>query len=313
MPPSYSNIALMKAWLEVEAGDRAGGEEGGRAVVDLFAAQGGFDEYNSPTYYGVDLYALALWRSRSSSPRLRDWGASLESALWRDVARWYHAGLANLCGPWSRSYGMDMTDYLALLGLWVVEAAAPEHPPVPELGPSIDHAHDLSLAPCVPFLGTGAPQDAAEHLREFRGERHVEQQMQGGRTATGWLAQGVMAGGMTGSAFPARGQHHPATAHWALPDRRVGWLRVVHGGVVEARAQAGVLEVECQGGRDITLVVRAPNVTAEPERGSWDLPGLRVGLGGDTRVVGVEPGDSVNKVRVAGRRLRLELAPVPQS
>ena len=68
-PPSYTNIALMKAVLMTWAGDRYGredwlrdGEAFGQAVYDLFVAHGTFDEYNSPTYYGVNFYALALWR-----------------------------------------------------------------------------------------------------------------------------------------------------------------------------------------------------------------------------------------------------------
>ena len=116
VPAWYSNIALMKAWLDVEAGRVAEGERFAEEVVEAFRTNGAFLEYGSPTYYGIDLYALALWRSRSSSPRLRAWGEEVEAALWRDVGRWYHADLRNLCGPYARAYGMDMTVYAALLG-----------------------------------------------------------------------------------------------------------------------------------------------------------------------------------------------------
>ena len=119
VPPSYSNIALMRAWLEVEHGDaerRAAAESYASEVVALFDEFGAFEEYNSPTYYGIDLYALALWARHSSSDALRRDGGRIEEAVWNDVARWWHAGLVNLCGPWSRSYGMDMRTYAALLG-----------------------------------------------------------------------------------------------------------------------------------------------------------------------------------------------------
>ena len=69
VPPNYSNIALMRAFLEVEHG-RPGAEEYAARVVALFDEHGAFEEYNSATYYGIDLYALALWRDRSSSPIL---------------------------------------------------------------------------------------------------------------------------------------------------------------------------------------------------------------------------------------------------
>ena len=54
--PQYSNIALMRAWLEEDEGFAA-------AVVDSYDEHGAFDEYNSPTYYGIDLYAISLWRT----------------------------------------------------------------------------------------------------------------------------------------------------------------------------------------------------------------------------------------------------------
>ena len=72
VPAWYSNIALMKAWLEVAHGTRAGrpevvaaGEALAAEVVRLFDRHGAFDEYNSPTYYGIDLFALRLWATRS--------------------------------------------------------------------------------------------------------------------------------------------------------------------------------------------------------------------------------------------------------
>jgi len=76
--PAYSNIALMRAWLEVEGGELMGrddvvrrGEELADAVVARFRVRVGLDEWNSPTYYGIDLYALALWRLHPPSDRFR--------------------------------------------------------------------------------------------------------------------------------------------------------------------------------------------------------------------------------------------------
>ena len=63
----YSNIALMKAWLEED-------EPFASEVVQCFDEHGAFDEYGSPTYYGIDLYALALWMRYPPAPRVRDVG-----------------------------------------------------------------------------------------------------------------------------------------------------------------------------------------------------------------------------------------------
>jgi len=73
----------MKAWLEADEDDAA-------EIVRLFNENGAFEEYNSPTYYGIDLYALALWRLHPPTERFRVWGEQLNADLWHDIARWYH-------------------------------------------------------------------------------------------------------------------------------------------------------------------------------------------------------------------------------
>ena len=107
MPPTYANIALLRAWLEAWAGstDRTFAT----AVADAFHRHGCFTEHNSPTYYGIDLLALGLWQRPDSRADLRQLGAGIEAALWIDVARWWHAGLGNLCGPYSAPTGWTCT------------------------------------------------------------------------------------------------------------------------------------------------------------------------------------------------------------
>jgi hypothetical protein len=222
--PTYSNIALMRAWLESD-------ETYASLVVDAFDEHGAFEEYGSPTYYGIDLYALALWRQFPPTPRFASWGSLLWSTLWEDIARWWHPGLRNLCGPYSRAYGMDMNRYVGLLGLWLPS------PVVPDLDAPFAHSHDLTLAPVVDVLG-GGPLCAFSD-----DERVVSQELGDGRVATGWIAPGVMIGAERGNRFRAEGQYHPATAHWARPDGSVGWLRLRHRGRLSATASPGVLEV----------------------------------------------------------------------
>jgi hypothetical protein len=281
---SYSNIALMRAWLEVEAGEREGrpewvqrGEALGRAVVERFARHGAFDEYNSPTYYGVDLYALALWCREPVSAELAEGGARIETTLWRDVARWYHAGLRNLCGPFTRSYGLDMGRYAGLLGLWVWDALGRELAPYPDLGGPFDHSHDTTMGPVVAELGAAVAPEAEASLRAFDGERTVEQVVSEelGRVATGWLSSDVMLGGERGLLGTyAMGQYMPVTAHW-----RGGALRVEHHAPTSATASPGLLVVEVQphhrdGPRPVELVVEDPRV----EAGAW--AGSRLSLTG---------------------------------
>jgi hypothetical protein len=280
--PWYSNIALMRAWLEVEHG-RPGAEEYAAEIVRLFDEHGAFEEYNSATYYGIDLYALALWRDRSSSPLLREAGARIEEAVWRDVARWYHPGMRNLCGPWSRSYGMDLTVYASLLGLWMWPALGREEAPFPPIDRPFEHAHDLTHGPLADRLGPVIPADVLPALRSFAGEHVVTQRITSSRVATGWLSERVMCGGEWGDIrASARGQFHPATVHWALPDGGVGWIRLVHPAPARAEAAPGQLRIELsphakRGPVAPELWVSSGEAGGEPWSG---LPGLDVEVEG---------------------------------
>ena len=220
--PKYSNIALMKAWLERD-------ESYAARVVEVFDRFGAFEEYGSPTYYGIDLYALALWTEHPPTPYFAEHGERITSVLWADIARWWHPGLENLCGPYSRAYGTDMRSHVALLGLWLPEVV------IPSLDADvIDHSHDLTMAPLVDLLGRRATS-----LPAFEPDRLVQQQINRYRTASGWLGEDAMLGGESGGRYPATGQYTPATAHW-----RGGNLAVRSPGAVDAAVTGpGVLRV----------------------------------------------------------------------
>ena len=290
-PASYTNIALMKAFLAVEAGERLGeagwvrkGEALAREIAAGYRRFGAFEEYNSPTYYGIDFYALSLWSVRSSSETLRSIGAELEAALWRDVARWYHAGLRNLCGPYSRTYGIDLQDYAALLALQVWAAAGRDAAPLPPLEPEAHHGHDLFLGPLTAALGARVPDDVLPHLERFQGERCVEQQVaeHPARIATGWLGEHMMIGAERSESdrYSRWGQFVPATVHWRLPSGGSGWLLMRSSAAPQASAAPGVLDFGWPAARverPLQVVVRAPG--AEPgdfQKRHWQLPGLEV-------------------------------------
>ena len=285
VPASYSNIALMKAWLDVETGRIEEGEAFAGEIVTLFRRNGAFLEYGSPTYYGIDLYALALWRSRSSSSRLREWGAEVEAALWRDVARWYNAGLRNLCGPYARAYGMDMTAYAALLGLWMWDALGADAAPFPQPDEPFEHSHDFCLGPCVSLLGSTVPEDVQPALVEPPTGHLVEQVIDAdlGFVATGWVSADRMVGGARGANARASGQYHPATMHWRAPDGSVGWLRIEHEGPLHATVRdGGALEVTTydhvrRGPCDTTVVSSHPGTF---EQDGWTFPGLTLAVTG---------------------------------
>jgi hypothetical protein len=306
---SYTNIALMSAFLLCNAGDRfaepswrEAGEALGIEVERLFRAHDAFAEYNSPTYYGVDLYALALWRSYAVSPKLQTLGVAVEADLWRDIARYYHAGLRNGCGPYDRSYGMDMRRYAALTGLWIWAAIGGADAPFPDPSQLFDHPHDFSFGPCIASVGARVPADALAHFHAFQGERLVEQVItdEPRRVATAWLGPDVMLGAEeTSASVPGRPQFHPATAHWRCPDGTIGWLRLRHTAPVDAQASPGRLSITCPAPEGpVAFQCTAPGIApAAIQPNLWRLPGLTVHVATDAPIPSIVAGNGTIEIR----------------
>lgn len=257
VPPSYTNIALMRAWLETETADLVGDEYRARGlayagqIVDGFNEHGTFQEYNSPTYYGINLFAMGLWQHYSSEAELRQAGEDISAALWRDMARYYHAGMKNLCGPWSRAYGMDMQRYVAAVGLWIWSAVGESDAPFPLDGlhtDRLEHGHDFCLGPLAALTATPPPADATGAFRTMNGQPFAEDRsfsqvitQHPKRQAHAWLTPSLMAGLETADiSFRGSDQYHPFTLHW-LQDGRVHWLRLRFKGRLQGAIRDGTI------------------------------------------------------------------------
>ncbi|MBD5782452.1 hypothetical protein IEN85_23340 [Pelagicoccus sp. NFK12] len=283
--PDYTNIALMQAFLLDFVGHRLDrpdwrekATEWAVAVAEAYDEHSAFEEFNSPTYYGVDFMGLTLWRKYARDSQIREIGARLEAELWRDTAEFYHAGMRNLCGPYDRSYGMDMTHYASLLGLWLrldLPAEIAPFPPVDD--PNMGHAHDFNYAPLFAIIGTEIPEDVVDALSSFSGPRFVERELPRGRTATAWLDHDVMLGGTeTGFGRGAGGKHnqlHPATIHWIQSDGSIGWILLTSAPRLDARASKRRLEIKAIG--DLTFTIHSSD-GASFEENAWQLPGLQL-------------------------------------
>jgi len=253
IPDSYSNIALMQAYVEVEAGHRLGeptwvaaGEDRARRAVARFDRHGAFDEFNSPTYHGIDLKALGLWRGHSSSEVLTELGTRVEAELWDDAARWYHAGLRQVAGPYTRAYGMDLGVYVGAWALWVWAALGRAHAPLPSLERPLAHGMDLVLGPVAALIGAVVPDEARHHLTTFTGERLLRRRISdaddGDRVASAWLGPDVAIGAESGTVdLSWWDQFHAATAHWRRADGTIGWLRARVPGPSDATVEPGRL------------------------------------------------------------------------
>jgi hypothetical protein len=311
---SYTNIALMYAFMLCFAGKRfnepawfAEGERMARKVYGLFKQHDAFAEYNSPTYYGVDLHALALWRSYPAlSPLLAQLGSEMEATLWRDVAQFYHADLRNLAGPYDRSYGMNMLDYVSVVGIWMRLATDKTLAPFPNTDQPFDHEHDIGFVPLIAFLGAQIPSDALEHFVTFHDERYVEHILSDAprRVATAWLGKDRMIGGeFTSRTPPQSTQLHPATIHWRVDANHIGWVRLFYLEPVDARASQNRLEITTTS--EIAFLVHAHGTPIEQiTRDVWRLPNLGIRVETNAIEFQVQPREDCFEVRysVAGNQ-----------
>jgi hypothetical protein len=267
---------------------------------------GTFPEYNSPTYYGVDLYALALWRGYAPCAKLRSWGNEMEHALWRDIAQYYHADMRNIAGPFDRAYGMDMRRYAAVAGTWVWLHTGRALAPYPDTTKPFAHAHDFAFAPLIAVVGANIPADAAEHLSTFAGARGVIRQISEKRTATAWLEERLMLGGeWTDGDLRVWDQFHPGTVHWRAGDD-VHWMRIETFTAVNVRVEQTrmSISVPAQAGTAASMAFRwlihSPGAEARATFSptSWVLPGLRVRIESE-QIAASNPANSGDLLAIA--------------
>jgi len=77
-------------------------------VAELLTRCGTVMEYSSGTYTPIDIIPLAQIFNHSKNEALRKLALDCEHRLWADVVSHYHPTTAQLAGPHSRSYPVDM-------------------------------------------------------------------------------------------------------------------------------------------------------------------------------------------------------------
>ncbi len=270
--PGYSNIALMQAWLLVEYGEQPRGERLAGAIEALYHAEGGFREFNSPTYYGVDLWGLALWRRSKSAPLVAA-GMSLERALWRDIAAFYHPGLRNLCGPYDRAYGLDMTRYASLIGLWLWWSNGDSSRAFPDTTRPFGHAHDFCATPLIALAPPLIDAETAAALIEPVANRTIARRSVN-RMVTAALYPDLMLGASDPAHADASGQAMPVTAHWLDSNGNIAGLCVR--GDLSAVVDDTSIVLRC--GAELVLHCHASSIVFG-ER-TWTIGGRRIDVQG---------------------------------
>ena len=290
--PTYTNIALMYGFLwdfaavhDKRVDWQKSSAEWNDTVDRIFRQHDAFFEYNSPTYCGVDLYGLALWRDYGSTEHMRAMGAEMEAGLWRDMASYYQPALRNISGPYDRAYGMNMEEYVSVVGVWMRTVLGVEHAPLPKITPTTDHVADVWFAPHIAILGTHIPADAVAKMRQFSGEHFVRKQIDDNRIATAWIGNKVIFGGelthKTKDAGPTS-QFHPATVQWRTPSGEIGWVQLVECPMVDVAADKSGLTISTSG--TVRFRIHAKDLAAQKlSEKDWDLPGLHIAATSDAK------------------------------
>jgi hypothetical protein len=317
--PSYSNISLMYGALWDFAAAHNGRADWKKQSAEwteetyrLFKQYDAFFEYNSPTYCGVDLYGLALWRSYGSTPRIRAIGSEMEAGLWRDIANLYQPDLRNISGPYDRAYGMDMESYVSVDGVWMRTVLDAKHAPLPPITAATDHVADAWFAPHIAVLGTRIPADALKKMTTFEGEHLVNRKITDQRSATAWIGKHVIFGGEATSKTKDVGlasQFHPATIQWRTPSGEIGWVQLNGAPMIDATADKHGITISAAG----TIRIRIHATGADQTKvgaNEWDLPGLKVAVTADSKTFSKDvSGDNIDVTYSGITGTRWEITP----
>ncbi|TVY07062.1 hypothetical protein [Paenibacillus cremeus] len=302
--PMNTNIELMHIFICDFYGHRLNNpawiehaHEEAQRFYESFVEFKSFAEFNSTTYYSVDLMALGLWRACGKSESIRAIGREVELGLWENIALFYNAEMANLSGPFTRGYEMEMTEH-SMLGVifFLVLGRGYEHLVVP----NVESASDPLLA----LVGFQVPEHVKPYLLQHQGDRQVEKQFRelcerskpGENTplctATAWIERDVMIGGMAGS-LNTSGQLHPATLYWKTEAGKLYTMRLLRrepggrwgahyrGITYNAKAEKDQLSVQVQFDtpRELELFFEISGEqldSAEITDSFWRLPGLNL-------------------------------------
>ncbi|UUZ82350.1 hypothetical protein LJK88_49575 [Paenibacillus sp. P26] len=321
--PMNTNIELMHMFICHYFGHRYGLEgwkehadrEAGK-FYEAFTEFGSFAEFNTTTYYGVDLTVLGLWRKYGKTDDFKRIGREVEQGLWANIALFYNPNLENMSGPFSRAYEMEMREHSSI-GVFLYLALGPGYEYL--AGINCESEHD----PMIALVGAQVPPAVKPALATFQGERlavkRFREQCERDRpgasmnlcTATAWIEDSLMIGGMSGSRN-TNGQMHPATMHWQTGNgdkyymrliRRVAgkhWNTHLRGIVFDAHAEKDLLAVDVhfQTNAEIELFFEIAgkhiqDASIAPDL--WTMPGLTCRVDADA------PAPEINFLRTASR------------
>lgn len=233
--PAYTNPGLMRAltvgWVGARKNNQTLIDFADNHAADIYklftAGSNVFSEYNAPTYYGTDVWALAI--SIKYGPKdqfLTKKAPWMLEELWKEIATQYNAYLGNLAGPYDRANSRDLTQDSAILPLWFWGLLGRAKAPTPNLRqPNLEYdaAEGASMALVMSTVAQSIPKSVLESLTEApSSDRTINKTIHenlngtGTRYATSWISKSLMAGGIEQYETTVRSkQFVPAIVHWA--------------------------------------------------------------------------------------------------
>lgn len=234
---AYTNPAIMRAVLCAWIGTRrpnpsflAFANTQGEQILALFRKNGAntLAEYNAPTYYGIDTWALgAAIKYSPANSTISSASRAILPALWDDLAAHWNGYLGNMVGPYDRAYTRDITWHSSVLSLFLWGLFSRESTPQPLLLENdllFDGAQGaaiaLLLATVAPYIShtartslttsfTGPPRLLTRNIYDALDSETP-------RVATSWISRPLMIGAQTLLEPENRGdQFVPAIIHWA--------------------------------------------------------------------------------------------------
>jgi hypothetical protein len=280
----------MHAWLLAHVGQVTGdaeliasGELRAHRIMERFERFGDIDEYNSPTYDGIDLFALALWAAHPPTPAYQRSGAAVLAHLGARISMLYHRGLGAVCGPYIRAYGLDLQRYVSLAGIWLHIVGEPSSPILPTtLDQDTVHIHDLYFLPVMLRLRPSVVDHLTLHA--VTAPRHHVQRF-GDACAESRLRPDLAVGWEYGRRHEASlDQYVPFTAHFDVEGRTssIGIMVPDETAWIDVRQMDDLAFELRAAGRDDRVglrivagsepMVSADRVTLGPVEISFDVP-----------------------------------------
>ena len=171
---------------------------------------GTVSEFNSPTYYGVDIGPLAQIAHYTINEGCRIKAMLLEERLWLDLATRYNPNIGQLAGPFSRVYHDGLVGATSIARSQMFKAFDDSIYTQFDLAMHYPHYWDLAFAPLIAFQSFHCP----DYIRRLALEK-----------ALPYEVRGTSAGDNFGSyPFSFTDLHTYITENWTLGSNSRNWL-----------------------------------------------------------------------------------------